>query len=255
MSALGQLQRQFMDYLHDRPNGLLDALADTGGLARADRANIYFTAYRLRLLDALKDSFDKTWAWLGDESFEAAGLGYVADHPPTQFSLRAFGDRFADWLAAARPDDPELAELARLDWAMRNAFDGADAEPLTAGMLAGFTEQDWADVVFRLHPTALLLPVALNTVDLWHAMDTGATPPDVRPLEDAGWLLVWRKGLQPHFRSLGDAEAQLLFAMQRGESFAASCGRLAHDMADDAGAQSLVGRLLARWLEDGVLRA
>lgn len=255
MSALGQLQQQFIDYLHDRPNALVDALADTGGLARADRANIYFNAYRVRLLDALKDSFDKTWAWLGDEGFEVAGLGYIADHPPSQFSLRAFGDRFADWLAASRPDDPELAELARLDWAMRNAFDGADATSLTGDMLAGFTEQDWADVVFRPHPTVQMLSVALNTVDLWHAMDSGLSPPGVRRMEQAGWLLVWRKGLQPHFRSLGDAEARLLFAMQRGESFAESCGQLAQDMADDADLQSLVGRLLARWLDDGVLRA
>ncbi|HEY9194052.1 MAG TPA: DNA-binding domain-containing protein [Methyloversatilis sp.] len=255
MSALGQLQQQFIAYLHDRPNALLEALADTGGLARNERANIYFNAYRVRLVDALKDSFDKTWAWLGDEGFESAGLGYIATHPPAQFSLRAFGDRFADWLASARPGDPELAELARLDWALRNAFDGADAEPLTGASLAGFTERDWADVVFRPHPTAQLLPVTLNTVDLWHAMDSGIAPPDVRPLADAGWLLVWRKGLQPHFRSLGDAEAQLLFAMQRGERFAASCEQLAGDMADHAGAQSLIGHLLARWLEDGVLCA
>ena len=37
----------------------------------------------------------------------AMACAYIADHPPTQFSLRPFGHTFADWLGAAWPDDPD----------------------------------------------------------------------------------------------------------------------------------------------------
>ena len=223
MSALAELQQQFMRYLHEAPNAFVDTLAASEGLAPAARAHIYRNAYRVRLLDTLKDSFDKTWAWLGDDAFEDAGLRYIADHPPTQFSLRRFGDRYADWLHGAWPADPEVAELARLDWAMRNAFDGADAHPLDGAALAGLSDEDWATVVFSLHPTAQMLRVQRNTLDLWHAMDRSEAPPQVESLTGTGRLLVWRKGFQPHFRSIGDDEATMLQAMASGTPFAAAC--------------------------------
>lgn len=248
MSALASLQTQFIDYLHDRPNDFLDSLADAGGLGKADRAHIYFNAYRVRLLDTLKDSFDKTWAWLGDDRFESTALAWIADHPPRQFSLRPFGDRFADWLGAVWPDDPEVSELARLDWAMRQAFDGTDAEPVTGATLADFDDDDWAQVVFRLHPTAQWLRVTRNTLDLWHAMDRSDAPPQVEVLDRPGRLLVWRKGFQPHFRSIGDDEAAMLQAMASGTPFAAACESV---VAEDA--RTLIGGWLARWLDDELL--
>ncbi|MBL8476964.1 MAG: putative DNA-binding domain-containing protein [Methyloversatilis sp.] len=248
MSALARLQSHFIDYLHDRPNDFLDTLADAGGLAKADRAHIYFNAYRVRLLDTLKDSFDKTWAWLGDERFESAALAWIADHPPSRFSLRPFGERYADGLGAMYPDDPEVSELARLDWAMRQAFDGADAEPVTGATLAGFDDGDWAQVVFRLHPTAQWLRVTRNTLDLWHAMDRSDAPPQVEVLDRPGSLLVWRKGFQPHFRSIGDDEAAMLQAMASGTPFAAACESV---LAEDA--RTLIGGWLARWLDDELL--
>lgn len=248
MSALATLQTQFIDYLHDRPNDFLSTLADAGGLAKADRAGIYFNAYRIRLLDTLKDSFDKTWAWLGDERFESAALSFIAEHPPTRFSLRPFGHAFADWLAAAWPDDPEVSELAGLDWAMRQAFDGADAQPVTGAMLGDFGDGDWAQIVFHLHPTAHWLSFTRNTIDLWHAMDRSEAPPQVELLTRPGRLLVWRKGFQPHFRSINDDEAVMLEAMASGTPFAAACESVA---AEDA--QALIGSWLARWIDDELL--
>lgn len=248
MNALGSLQQQFIDYLQDRPNGFVDTLADTGGLSRSDRANIYFNAYRVRLLDTLKDSFDNTWSWLGDERFESAALGYIADHPPTQFSLRPFGHGFADWLRAAWPEDAEVAELAGLDWAMRQAFDGADAAPVSAEVLGTFSDEDWATVVFRLHPTAQLLRMTRNTIDLWHAMDRSEAPPATTPLARPVSVLVWRKGFQPHFRSIDDDEAAMLAAMASGTPFAAAC-----EAVDGDDARTLIGGWLARWLDDGLL--
>jgi hypothetical protein len=248
MSALGVLQQQFVDYLHDRPSAFLTTVADAGGLAKAGRAGIYFNAYRIRLLDTLKDSFDKTWSWLGDERFESAALRYIADHPPSRFSLRPFGHAFADWLQAAWPDDPEVAELARLDWAMRQAFDAADAEPLTGNTLAAFTDEDWAQVVFRLHPSAQLLHMTRNTMDMWHAMDRSEPPPATAPLARPLSVLVWRKGFQPHFRSIDDGEAAMLIAMASGTPFATAC-----EAVDGDDARTLIGGWLARWLDDGLL--
>lgn len=251
MTALAGLQQQFIDYLHDRPNAFLHELADTGGLDAPARAHVYFNAYRIRLVDTLKDSFDKTWAWLGDEAFEQAAQAYIAAHPPSHFSLREFGDRFSAWLRTRYPTDAEVAELASLDWALRAAFDGPDAQALTADALAALTPEQWDVVVLHPHPTLTLLDMRHNTPELWHAMDRGDSPPAVTTQAATYPLRVWRRELQPHFRSIGAEEATMLSAMQRGVQFALACEAI--ESGDDGEAQQRVALMLSNWLEDGVL--
>lgn len=253
MSDLALLQRQFMDYLLDRPNTLLAHLVDAPGLDRAARAHIYFNAYRVRLVDALKDAYDKTWAWLGDQAFDEAAHAYIDAHPPSRFSLRDFGDRFGAWLSVRHSDDGEIAELAVLDWALRGAFDGADAPVLTTDDLAAVTPEQWNGLVLRPHPTLALLDMRYNTPELWHAMDRGDAPPDVMALPEGYAVRVWRQDMQPHFRSIDREEAALLAAMQRGVPFGTACGEVLAGDADEV--QRRLARMFALWLEDGVLSA
>lgn len=138
--------------------------------------------------------------------------------------------------------------MARLDWALRQAFDGADTEPVTGAALTGFGDDDWVQVVFHMHPTARWLPVTRNTLELWCAMDRSEAPPQVEALAQPGRLLVWRKGFQPHFRSIDDDEAAMLEAMASGKPLATAC---ASATAEDA--RTLIGRWLSRWLDDGLL--
>ena len=106
-------------------------------------------------------------------------------------------------------------------------------------------------------PTTELLVFRHNTVAVWQALDDDETPPalEASPIE-VDWL-IWRKGLQPHFRSLHRVEAALLRAMQGGSSFAQAC---AHAEAGAAGAghteddvSMLIGGFMQQWFEDGLL--
>ena len=216
---------------------------------------IYANAYRRRLAEALADAYVKTRLLLGEDAFDNAALTYIAAHPPTTRSLRWYGASFAAYLREALPGDPAVADLAQLDWALRNAFDGPDSAVLAATDLTDAAPEAWASLRLLLVPTAGLLCFEYNTVAVWHALDDGATPPPAtakRSEQAVAWL-VWRKELQPHFRSLHPIEAALLRAMQAGATFAQACEQ-AQDGADtDAAAR--IGACLRQWLDDGVLSA
>ncbi len=64
------------------------------------------------------------------------------------------------------------------------------------------------------------------------------------------WL-VWRKGLQPHFRSLHPVEAALLQAMQTGTTFAQACEQA--QSAGEADDVNRIGACLRQWFDDGLL--
>lgn len=213
---------------------------------------IYANAYRQRLVDALADTFAKTHAVLGDEAFEAAALAFISGHPPTHQNLREFGAGFTEHLRATLPEQPQAAELAQLDRALRRAFDGADSAVLGATELGAVPPEAWGSLTLTPVPTALLLRFEHNTVAVWQAIDDDdhAPPPAQRGDMAVDWL-IWRKELQPHFRSLVPAEAALLRAMLAGASFAEACEQAAGESEDDI--TPLIGQCLRVWVDDGVL--
>ncbi|WP_295641097.1 DNA-binding domain-containing protein [uncultured Methylibium sp.] len=233
------------------------ALIDGDAAHAAQRLGIYAQAYRLRLIDALADAYAKTRACLGADRFERAALRYIDAQPPTTRSLRWFGDGLADALAGWLPREPAVAELARLDWALRGAFDGPDAPVLDAAALGAVAPEAWGTLKLVLHPTARLLVFEHNTVAVWQALDDDTEPPPLERGDHPVAWLVWRKGLQPHFRSLHPAEAALLQGALGGTGFAASCEHAAARAADDTPdeLQLRIGACLRQWADDDLLSA
>ena len=216
------------------------------------RFAIYFDAYRARLADALRDTYGHTARYLGDAAFRILALDYIETHTPQRPSIRWYGEGLSEWLRAARPRDPEVAELATLDWALRAAFDSPDAVPLSAADLATLSPEDWDRAGFRLHPAFHLLELRFNTVALWHALDSEQVPPPLQELPSPATLLVWRRELKPHFRTLEHEEARALRDLHEGTSYSAICAHLAENR-EPQDAAALAAQWLRRWIEDALL--
>lgn len=252
MSGLLALQDALQQHLLDSGDAIHPAIAAGPGIPVERRLQIYHHAYRARLVETLADSFGHTASYLGEAWFEADARAYIETHPSTRCSLRWYGADFPAWLQQRHPQDGDIAELAALDWALRRAFDGPDAPVLTLADLAGLPPEAWARLGFHLQPTAERLTLHFNSLAIWQALDSEDTPPPAAPLAAPGALLVWRRDLQPHFRTLAQVEALALSQLAAGESFAATCAALADTFpAEDTAAQA--GTLLRRWTDEGLL--
>lgn len=208
---------------------------------------IYANAYRRRLVDVLADAYERTRLLLGAEAFETLALTYVEAHTPRQRNLRWYGAGFDHHLLGALPQQPQAAEVARLDWELRRAFDGPDSAVLDAQQLSQLPAQAWAELRLVPVPTTRLVRFATNAVQVWQSLSDGQTPPPCEHSPAAVEWVVWRKQLQPHFRSLQPGEAPLLRAMLDGASFADACERAADRGAD------FIGERLRQWLQDELL--
>ena len=253
MNTLVPLQAAFQQHLL-AGDGTITAAIRAGGIGIERRLAIYHQAYRMRLVETLRDTFGHTLLYLGDEIFDAVALAHVEAHPSAHASLRDYGDGFDTTLAQQLPQAPEVAELARLDRALRHAFDGPDAPVLTLQDLAAIAPERWATLGFELHPTFARLQLNHNTLALWQALDQDEDPPPALPLAEPGELLIWRRGHQPHFRSLPAHEAAALDALHAGLCFADTGAQLAarFDLPDMA---TQLGGLLRRWIDEALLSA
>ncbi|HEY7376372.1 MAG TPA: DNA-binding domain-containing protein, partial [Polyangia bacterium] len=118
----------------------IDAMiAGDARLPAVDRLDVYATMYFVRLHDVLRDEFPRTAAVLGGEAFHGLVTDYLVACPPNRPSLREAGARLPDFLArhALAGARPWLAELARLERARTEVFDGPDARPLALDDLRG----------------------------------------------------------------------------------------------------------------------
>lgn len=250
--SLSDLQGSFHDHLLNRPSMIAEEVVDGGRISVEHRLSIYHNAYRVRLLENLQDAYEKTWAYLGDETFETAARAYIEATPPNHRNLRWHGATFPDWLSSQFPDDGDIAELAVVDWQLRQAFDAPDATPIKADALSGLAAAEWETLGFRFTPTLHLSPLRYNSVSIWHALDQDKTPPVSEKLSESGWLLVWRKGWQPHFRTINAIENAALLQLLQGTPFAEVCDALINEFSQTEAA-IVAADSLRNWLNDELI--
>ena len=216
------------------------------------RLPIYHHAYRARLAEVLADTYAKTFLYMGSDSFDVHARAFAVAHPPQTRSLNRYGEGLVEALRVQYPDNPELHELAQLDWDLRTRFDSADVPTLeTAAAQASDT---WTTRPGVLHPSALLRTITTNVVGVWNAIHTDDDVPEAVALSAPATLLVWRKGHQPHFRTLDTAESAWVQAMHAGASVHDACAALLGSGLWK-GDPTVLGGWLAQLLDDGLVQA
>lgn len=254
MSQLSTLQDLFQSHVID---GSPDARSHIVSDERADaatRLDVYHQAYRLRLAEILRNDFDGLLAMLGDDEFQEMALAYLQVHPSTHASVRWFGRHLAAFLATAAPyaQQPQLAEMAAFEWAWGQAFDAADAEPVTDTGLAAVAAGEWAGLRIVLHPSLQRLKLEWNVPEIFSALTRGEKlPPAVARRPAVEWI-VWRQQLQLVWRSLADDELAALSAAARGETFASICEGLC-EWHDTSEVPMRAATLLKSWLAEGLV--
>jgi hypothetical protein len=192
--------------------------------------------------------FPKLHAVLGHDRFAAMVRMYLRARPPRHWSLREAGDRLADFLAGADAWEPWLADLARLERARVEAFDGGDAAVASREDLAGLPPEAFLELRLRFVPSAQLVALTHAADVVWSDVE------EARPWNAAAAhprrVLVWRRGTTVFHRTLAGDEAALLAFLAEGRTFAEACEAMAAD--PDPAARALAAILTA--LDGGVFR-
>jgi len=229
-------------------------VAGTERVPVATRLGVYGGAYRSRLGEALQSNYPALAKLLGAADFHALANDYVTAHDSPYFSVRYYGDALSRFLATHEEyaAAPVLAELAQWEWAMTNAFDAADAPPLTHAALERIPPQQWAQLRFGWHPSVQRLSLSWNVPQLWQALtaDSERPAPSLSPMP-VPWLL-WRQELTSYFRSLATTEASVLDAARSGWPFGELCELLCNELGDEQ-APLEAATLLRGWIASGLV--
>ncbi|OYT92470.1 MAG: hypothetical protein CFE43_08470 [Burkholderiales bacterium PBB3] len=144
-------------------------------------------------------------------------------HPPTRGDLALWGDALPDFLANSPQlqEDPYVADVARVEWALHRCATVADAAADPAS-LALLTTEDPDHLGLHLAPGCAVLrspwPVASMVGAHVHGTPSFAEV-GVELRAGVGQdVLVWRQGLRPQFRQVLPGEADLLERLLAGDA-------------------------------------
>lgn len=271
MSAgtLERLQRRFWQLI-SAPSGVAAGLkelrecdpgiAPLSGWVAADeetarqRLDVYANMYFYRLLDSLRHDFPAVAQEMGPERFHNLVTDYLLVHPPDDPSLRYVGRELPAYLRAHELSEgrPHLADLARLEWERINAFDAADATPLSVEDLQRLPAEQWPELALEVTPALRLMEAEFAVHERWMAavQDARATPEEPEaPLRVPTKLVIWRRSFVVRHRPVDVDEATALEAITTGRlTFGELCELLATDgVALEASAER-AATLLAGWV-------
>lgn len=256
MSAptLAELQLAVQEYLLNTSNTAEQLTLETARFPKQERLNIYYQAYRLRLIDALRHDFPALELFLGDDAFIQMASDFIAQHPSHQPSLRWLGSQLPNFLRQHNSwkTTPILADLAAFEWAQTMAFDAADRPPATLDALRKLAPEDWLQLQLQLQPCVQLQAFNSNAPELWQALIKNQSTLAVNELVTTQSWLVWREDYQVIYRPLEAAEAWALAAFASGKTFADICNGLC-DWFAEAQVPMQAAQYLQQWILAGLV--
>jgi hypothetical protein len=251
---LKDLQAAFMAQILDEEAPLPDGWDD-----RQQRGmGVYRNNYRSSLVDALRNTYARTASWVGEEAFHQAAAHHVIANPPCSWTLDDAGAGFDKTCADLFANDPEVAELAWLEWVMLEVFTAPDEALLDVAAFTAatqkFGEEDWANMRLTFLPGIKVKMVAHDLRAIWQALkEEELIRPDFSLDQPCG-CVIWREGERPTFQMADAEEVAMIELLREGASYGDACMSMAGE-GDPSDAAMRAGAMLGRWLNEGMIAA
>ncbi|MDJ0641889.1 MAG: DNA-binding domain-containing protein [Erythrobacter sp.] len=255
-ATLAERQTAFMRAILDEQA----PLPDGWGNSQAAGMSVYRGNYRSALMDALASTFERTSRYVGEAAFKQASAHHAICHPPSGWTIDEAGRDFDTTCAALFGENPEVAELAWLEWAMLEVSTSAETACLDpqgfGAATAEFDDEDWMGLKIEVQPRVSARVVDHDLAAMWNALaEEGLVRPDPRLASPKG-CLVWREGERPTFLLVDPGNARALAAMQQGAGYGDVIALLAGADPDPETVQDAAmraGSFLGNWLQEGLI--
>ncbi|QDE41200.1 DUF2063 domain-containing protein [Luteibacter pinisoli] len=244
---LATMQVRFRDWL---VTGSDDDAAAFGATAIAG-LHVYQNNYRAQLMGCLEVSYPLLRQFIGDEAFRVAAITHIDAHAPRGWTLDHYGAEFAQTLQALHPANPDLDEIAWIEWMLGEAFVAADAMPIAPDALANV---DWDNARLVRSPSLRVRRATTNADDVWTGLHEGHEGMESEMLAEPAGLVVWRRDNVSRLRRADDIETTALLTLATDAAFSTLCDTLVERLGEETGIQR-AGQLLGDWLASGIVVA
>lgn len=212
-------------------------------LTSFERLEIYNRQYWFRAIRVVTEDYPGLQAVLGPKKFDALILAYLKETPSTSWTLRDLSGKMPGFLTAHRERagrNHRLAvDVARLEWAYVEAFDGREYPPLTADEIQTFGPDSKVslqphvrllDLEYPVDEIVLAVHRSIPESDIVSSAAAERKPGSRQRLPDVRrrriYLAVHRYEHSVYYRRIEQEQWTLLQCLRSGASIAESIARM-----------------------------
>ncbi len=167
------------------------------GIRADERYNIYRNNTFITLGQALAQNFPVVCRLVGITFFDQMAREYIQKHPPISPLLMTYGGTLANFIDGFMPAAglPYLADVARLENAWNESFNGLDASGFDIALLKEVPHDQFNDLKFWFLPNMSLMTSEYPILSIWLANQDNSTLTKEISLDDGGSnISVYRAG-------------------------------------------------------------
>lgn len=179
-----------------------------GKLNSTQAIQVYQQAYIARLTDAIGDSHERVWMFLGDELFFEVCREYIKKYKSNTWDLGNVGKNFHFFLKENPPLDNTdyLYDLALVDWNLHTCFHMQQENPPSAEEIVKL--ENLSDFSILFNNSFILQSSEFQVYKLWNAIVD-------QNFEDSDWLgkenlIFFKQNQQSHFQKLEDWQWEIV---------------------------------------------
>lgn len=202
-------QTQFRAALLDPAHPVPDGLTDGAGAPTTRRFAVYRNNVTVALMDALRTAFPILVKLLGTENFDQLARLFARAHPPSSPLMMHYGSHMPTFLERFEPlaHIGYLADVARLECALRRSYHAADPAPFDAARLGAVDPEALMAATFEMAAPLELVASPWPLFDIWRYNSMDDAP---KPRAIAQPVLITRAQFDPTPHSLDQAQAAWL---------------------------------------------
>jgi hypothetical protein len=234
-------------------SGIADVIRPSRTLSPLERVAIYQRMYPIRMYEALAGDYPGLEHFLGEEGFDALVRAYIQVHPSRSYSLNRLGDRLPDFIRTypgVRRQD-FCHELAGLELAVTEVFDGPESPRLSEAAVAGVPPEAWESA--RLEPVAAFRLLSFRypvNAYLQSVRDDNHDHPKAR-LRDT-WVAVYRRDYAVYRLDLSRSAHELLADLVSGATLGDAIAAALRRGGKRAPSEHELFRWFREWVSGGV---
>lgn len=183
LRSLTEVQEEFAAALRDPAADVPGDIAGLDGRPATRRFAVYRNNVIVGLVGAVAGAYPAVARIVGEDFFNAMARAYVRAAPPTSPLLVEYGEGYAAFIEGFEPAGslPYLPDIARIEWAWREAYHSAEAVPLGPTDLAGIDETDLPALTVTVHPSLRIVRSRYPALKIWrmNVRDEPVVPVDL----------------------------------------------------------------------------
>lgn len=183
-----------------------------------ERLKIYHNNVLGSLAKTIQAAYPLLVDLVGEDFLKNLAREFIIENPPQSACLHHYGEGFDTFLKNHKSCTqlPYLPDMAKMEWALHNAYHAADDSPMSAEDLGNIPPEALAGTKLKLRGSVSLIasPYPLQALRNMCQKKTDDTPDMDKDHKTK--LMIWRQKLETNILSLEDDEYQMLSHINNG---------------------------------------